>query len=64
MALFPTAQKKLQEEVDRVVGSNRLPAVSDEENMPYVRCCIKEILRCMWKLCQFLHVANFNRDAD
>lgn len=47
MACFPDAQHKAQEELDRVVGSHRLPTVADEEDLPYIRCCIKEILRCM-----------------
>jgi cytochrome P450 len=47
MIAFPQVQKKAQEEVDRVVGSNRLPTVEDYANLPYIRCCIKETLRWM-----------------
>ncbi|KAF2800799.1 cytochrome P450 [Melanomma pulvis-pyrius CBS 109.77] len=45
MTLFPDAQKKAQEELDRVVGSGRLPAWEDEKGLPYVRGLIKEVLR-------------------
>lgn len=39
--------EKVQEEVDRVVGPDRLPTIEDYENLPYVRACIKESLRWM-----------------
>ena len=45
MTLFPEAQKKAQEELDRVVGADRLPDWEDEKDLPYVRSLIKEILR-------------------
>lgn len=47
MALFPDALKKAQEEVDRVVGKDRLPRLDDAPNLPYVWACVKETLRCM-----------------
>ncbi|KAJ8094055.1 hypothetical protein PM082_009945 [Marasmius tenuissimus] len=42
----PEIQKKAQEEVDRVVGRDRLPTIEDEKNMPYVHAIIKEVERC------------------
>ncbi|KAL1602611.1 hypothetical protein SLS60_006027 [Paraconiothyrium brasiliense] len=45
MTLFQDAQKMAQEELDRVVGSERLPEWEDEQNLPYVRSLIKEVLR-------------------
>lgn len=45
MTLFPEAQKKAQEELDRVVGQDRLPDWEDEKDLPYVRSLIKEVLR-------------------
>jgi cytochrome P450 len=45
MALFSDAQKKAQDELDRVVGKERLPTWDDEKNLPYLRGLIKEILR-------------------
>lgn len=45
MVLFPEAYKKAQEEIDRVVGCERLPEFSDRESLPYLGCLIKEVLR-------------------
>jgi cytochrome P450 len=45
MILFPDASKKAQEEIDQVVGSDRLPGWDDSENLPYVRALVKEVLR-------------------
>ncbi|KAE8354924.1 cytochrome P450 [Aspergillus coremiiformis] len=44
MALFPRAQRKAQEEIDRVVGT-RLPTPDDQANLPYVNALINEVLR-------------------
>jgi len=45
MALHPNIARKAQEELDRVVGSERLPELSDRENLPYISAVIKELLR-------------------
>jgi cytochrome P450 len=45
MLLFPEVQAKAQEEIDRVVGSDRLPVMADAANLPYIRRCVKEIVR-------------------
>ena len=42
---YPNVQKKLQEEVDAVVGQERGVAFRDREHMPYTRACIQELLR-------------------
>jgi hypothetical protein len=47
MLLFPEAQKKAQEEIERVVGSDRMPTMDDEPNLQYVRASMKETLRWM-----------------
>jgi len=47
MLVWPEIQKKAQEEMDRVVGSERLPTIEDYPNLPYIRCCIKESVRWM-----------------
>ncbi|KAF7166314.1 hypothetical protein CNMCM6106_002172 [Aspergillus hiratsukae] len=47
MLVWPEVQRKAQEEIDRVVGPDRLPTMDDYENLPYIRCCIKESLRWM-----------------
>ncbi|KAF9634968.1 Cytochrome P450 [Lasiodiplodia theobromae] len=45
MTLFPEAMRTAQEEIDRVVGSDRLPQWEDEQELPYTRALIKEVLR-------------------
>ncbi|KAL1642588.1 hypothetical protein SLS58_005357 [Diplodia intermedia] len=45
MTLFPEARRRAQEEIDRVVGPERLPAWEDEQALPYTRALIKEVLR-------------------
>lgn len=45
MTLYPEVYKRLQEEVDRVVGHGRLPSYSDRPNLPYVNAVLKETLR-------------------
>nr|VWP01254.1 GPN-loop GTPase 3 [Ganoderma boninense] len=39
------AQKKAQEEIDRVIGSNRLASFSDRDSLPYTESIINETLR-------------------
>jgi len=43
---YPHIQKKAHEELDRVVGRERLPTIEDEANLPYCRAIIKEVGRC------------------
>jgi len=38
-------QIKAQDELDRVVGRERLPDFSDQEDLPYISALIKEVLR-------------------
>src|ERR1700733_3345832 len=45
MTLFPEVQLKAQEEIDRIVGTKRLPNVEDRANLPYVDAIVKEVLR-------------------
>jgi cytochrome P450 len=45
MALHPHVVRKAQEELDRVVGSERLPELSDWESLPYISALMKELLR-------------------
>ncbi|KDQ17553.1 hypothetical protein BOTBODRAFT_155572 [Botryobasidium botryosum FD-172 SS1] len=48
MALFPEVQKRAQSEIDRVVGTGRLPSFGDRQDLPYIQCLIKELLR--WRV--------------
>jgi cytochrome P450 len=45
MAQYPEIQVKAQNEIDLVVGSDRLPAFSDRDQLPYVNAVINETLR-------------------
>lgn len=45
MLLYPDVQKKAQEELDRVVGTGRLPTFEDETSLPYVSAVVKEAMR-------------------
>ncbi|KAF7789305.1 hypothetical protein EIP86_000249 [Pleurotus ostreatoroseus] len=45
MTLHPEAQRKAQEELDRVVGSDRLPTFADREHLPYVEALVTEVFR-------------------
>jgi hypothetical protein len=60
MLLYPEVQKQAQAEIDRVIGSKRLPTMEDEHDLPFIRCCVKETLR--WRPTTILgavpHAAN------
>ncbi|KAH8114929.1 cytochrome P450 [Phellopilus nigrolimitatus] len=45
MTLYPDIVKCAQEEIDRVVGSDRLPTIEDRPNLPYIDCIMKEVYR-------------------
>ena len=45
MTLFPDAQKRAQDEIDRVVGKERFPSFRDREQLPYINALVKEVLR-------------------
>ncbi|KAE8155236.1 cytochrome P450 [Aspergillus avenaceus] len=45
MALYPDVQKKAQEEIERVLGPNKLPTFEDRDNLPYIDALVKETLR-------------------
>ena len=42
---YPEIQKKIQEELDSVVGRNRLPQISDQPDLPYTRAALLEVQR-------------------
>ncbi|KAJ2952089.1 hypothetical protein O0L34_g4359 [Tuta absoluta] len=41
----PEVQDRVHEEIDRVVGRERLPTLDDRHNMPYTEACIRESMR-------------------
>ncbi|KAF5354610.1 hypothetical protein D9757_012338 [Collybiopsis confluens] len=62
MVKFPDVQKKLQEEIDGVVGRDRLPVIQDRPNLPYVNATIKEALR--WRPALPLSIARKLKHDD
>ncbi|KAK7713658.1 hypothetical protein SLS63_012040 [Diaporthe eres] len=47
MVTHPEVQRRAQEELDAVVGADRLPTFDDMAQLPYIRGCVKETLRWM-----------------
>ncbi len=45
MLMNPAAQTKAQEEIDRVVGTDRLPTFDDEPNLLYMSALSREVFR-------------------
>ncbi|KAJ7600384.1 cytochrome P450 [Mycena floridula] len=45
MVLHPECQRRCQEELDRVIGTDRLPEFEDRKSLPYVECVWQETLR-------------------
>jgi hypothetical protein len=45
MSLHPNVQRKAQEEIDRVIGHDRLPNVQDRKDLPYVEAIMREVMR-------------------
>ena len=45
LVLYPEVQRRAQEELDRVIGTSRLPTFDDRPTLPYIECIVKETLR-------------------
>lgn len=45
MIAYPEKQNKCQEELDRVIGSSRMPTFEDQDHLPYVNATVRELLR-------------------
>lgn len=45
MAMFPEVQKKAQEELDTVIGRERLPTFGDRDALRYIDAVLKETIR-------------------
>jgi len=39
----PCYQRRAQDEIDRVVGSDRLPLLDDFDHLPYLQALVKEV---------------------
>ncbi|KAH9917357.1 cytochrome P450 [Amylocystis lapponica] len=62
MLRYPEVQRKAQEEIDRIVGPDRLPEFSDEKLLPYVTAVVKEVLR--WQPVTPLGIPHKLSEAD
>ncbi|KZT07466.1 cytochrome P450 [Laetiporus sulphureus 93-53] len=45
MLHYPEVQAKAQAEIDAVVGTDRLPSITDRTSLPYVRSLVTEVFR-------------------
>ena len=46
MVNFPDIQRKVQDELDKIVGPNRLPSLADKPQLPYLEATLSEVQRC------------------
>lgn len=59
MLLYPHELKKAQDEIDRVLGRNRLPNIDDRPSLPYLECVLKEVVRwAFWAFSFVIWVTN------
>lgn len=45
LLMFPEVLQRAQEEIDRVVGTDRIPNFKERTNLPYVDGIVKEAWR-------------------
>jgi len=45
MVLHPEVQRKAREEIDLVVGKERLLVINERESLPYIRSLVTEVFR-------------------
>lgn len=45
MGLHLEVQQTAEEEIDRVIGRDRLPNVQDRKDLPYVNAIMREVMR-------------------
>lgn len=45
MVLHPEVSQKARAELDRVIGTDRLPDFTDRPSLPYLECVIREVFR-------------------
>lgn len=62
LTAFPEAQRKAQEEMDRVVGDQRIPSLDDAARLPYIQAIVKETHRM--RPVAPLAIPHSNREAE
>ena len=45
MTLYPEIARRVQAEIDQVIGDSRLPALTDRPSLPYTQATILEAMR-------------------
>ncbi|XP_055947389.1 cytochrome P450 2J1-like [Argiope bruennichi] len=58
-AKHPEEQKKVQEEMDSVIGRERLPSMLDKPKLPYLEAFIQELFRIAQAFYNTTHYSNF-----
>ena len=58
MLLRPEVQVRAREQLDRVIGPDRLPELEDQESLPYITAIVREVLRYVLGLKEFNCIAN------
>ncbi|CAL1290557.1 unnamed protein product [Larinioides sclopetarius] len=58
-AKHPQEQKKVQEEIDSVIGRERLPSMLDRPILPYLEAFIQELIRVAQAFYNTTHYSNF-----
>ncbi|TFK35719.1 cytochrome P450 [Crucibulum laeve] len=61
-AVNPEARRKAQEEIDRVIGGERLPDFNDRPSLPYVEAFYREVMR--WRPAMPMGVAHSVTEDD
>ncbi|KAH8115968.1 cytochrome P450 [Phellopilus nigrolimitatus] len=62
MVLNPEAQRRGQEEMDRVIGKDNLPTMEDRPNLPFVDALCKEAMR--WQIVAPIGIAHTATEDD
>ncbi|KAF8628642.1 hypothetical protein AX15_003774 [Amanita polypyramis BW_CC] len=62
MACNPSAQKKAQDEMDKIVGTGRLPNFEDRASLPYVEALLRETLR--WRVVTPIAIPHTSVEDD
>lgn len=62
MMLYPDVQKRAQEEIDAVIGTEQLPTFEDRSSLPYVEAVLRETLR--WHPVFPLGLPHYTTDSD
>ncbi|KAF9264300.1 cytochrome P450 [Marasmius fiardii PR-910] len=62
MLQYPEVMRRAREEIDRVVGTDRLPSFHDRESLPYVDALMSEVWR--WGVPTPLNIPHYSTQDD